>query len=131
MSNEKGNSEKIPERQLAALRYRQAGMSYRAIGRALGVSHVTAWQDVSAVIKRLNEDNLEEGAKVKAMELSRLDDALRAIYPAVLEGDLPAIDRMVKIMERRARYEGLDAPVKQAIEHSTPEPINFVLNKVE
>jgi transcriptional regulator len=122
----KGYTEMIPERQLKALRMRQSGLSYRAIGRALEISHVQAWKDVNAVIEQLQKDNLEEAKKVKAIEIARLDVALEAIWEKVEAGDPIAIDRMIKIMERRSRYEGLDAPTKQEIEVATPEPIKFV-----
>ena len=36
--------------------------------------------------------------------------ALNAIWPKVQSGDLKAIDRMLAIMARRARYKQLDAP---------------------
>jgi hypothetical protein len=91
---------------------RQSGMSYREIGRALNVSHVQAWNDVMSCIDELKKQCAEEAAKVKAIEIERLDTALKAIWPAVLEGDLGAIDRLIRIQDRRSRYEGLDAPIK-------------------
>ena len=46
------------------------------------------------------------------LELARLDVAQRAIWKKVVKGDLAAIDRLLKIMQRRAKLIGLDAPVK-------------------
>jgi len=36
----------------------------------------------------------------------------RALWPTALSGDLGAIDRLVRIMERRARLLGLDSRVE-------------------
>lgn len=110
--NHKGYSENIPERQLAALKLRQAGMTYRDIGERLEVSHVTAYNDVQTMLDRVNEETREEATKVRDLEVARLDNALRAIYTRVLQGDLKAIEVMLKIQDRRAKFQGLDAPTK-------------------
>ena len=51
--------------------------------------------------------------EVLKLELERLDAILLSIWKAISQGHLGAIDRAIKIMERRTRYLGLDAPVKQ------------------
>lgn len=127
----KGLEQMTPERRIRALKMRQSGMSYREIGRALNVSHVQAWKDVMSCIDELKEQCKEEAEKVKEIELERLDEALKAIWPSVLKGDLGAIDRLIRIQERRARFEGLDAPSRQEIETNIPEPIEFVLTPTD
>lgn len=51
----------------------------------------------------------EPADDLRRLELSRLDEALRAIWPKVKKGDLFAIDRYLKISERRAKLVGLDS----------------------
>jgi len=123
---EKGLVEQIPERQIQCLRLRQSGKSYRQIGEIVGVSYVTAYNDVHKALEVVKEKCFEEAKKVKAIEIARLDRALAAIWDEVEAGNLQAIDRLIKIQERRARFEGLDAPTKQEIDVATPEPIRFV-----
>ncbi|MGV7222960.1 MAG: hypothetical protein ACQ9MH_15700 [Nitrospinales bacterium] len=48
------------------------------------------------------------------MESERLDQLHRGCWDAAIGGDLYAIDRALKIMERRSKLFGLDAPNKIA-----------------
>lgn len=129
--NPKGQHAKLPERRREALELRKTGLSYREIGPMLGISHVQVFKDVKTEIARLNEDNKEAAAEVKKLELDRLDVALAAIWPGVEKGDLKAIGMLLRIQERRSRFEGLDIAAKQEIEHTAPEPISFVLKDNE
>ena len=90
----------------------KAGASYRTIGAKLGISEAQAHRDVQAGMAALRELELHEAADYRAMELERLDDALLAIYPHVKRGNHAAIDRMLRISERRSKLMGLDAPTK-------------------
>jgi hypothetical protein len=42
------------------------------------------------------------------MELERLDRLFAAVWPLAIAGDLAAVDRVLKIMARRAKMEGFD-----------------------
>lgn len=54
--------------------------------------------------------------KVRAMQVERLDTALRAIWPRVRDGDLKAIDRMLQIERTRARIMGTEAPTQVQVD---------------
>ena len=54
----------------------------------------------------------ETAPQVLTMELERLDSLWRTVYPEAKRGNLGAVDRSLRIMERRARLLGLDAPSK-------------------
>lgn len=60
---------------------------------------------------------------VRTLETTRIDAAIRAIWPDVMLGDLRAVDRLLKLMERRSRFLGLDAPTKQEVSGPDGEPI--------
>jgi hypothetical protein len=62
----------------------------------------------------LRETLQEPADEVRQLELLRLDRYLSAIAEKVDSGDLKAIDRALKIMERRSKLLGLDAPQKVA-----------------
>jgi len=47
---------------------------------------------------------------LRALELLRLDELLNALWDTAIAGDLKAVDRVLKVMERRAKLLGLDAP---------------------
>lgn len=105
------------ERAKKALELRKKGMRYEAIAQQLGYS--SRGNAHKAVMKELNllaKECLEEAAQVRDLELQRLDALYLKAWEAVEGGDLPAIDRCLRIMERRAKLLGLDAAEK--IEHS-------------
>lgn len=101
------------QKQAQALTLRKAGVSVTAIAETLGWnSHQAASKAISAALKRTIQEPADE---LRTLELARLDDMLKAIAPHVAAGNLTAIDRALKIQERRARLLGLDAPAKQDI----------------
>lgn len=118
----KGMTPERRERSAKALVLRKQGMTYAQIGRELGVSEVTAFNDVK---KALHEIIREPAEDVRQMELERLDEALLrlntelgAVVKARKDGDI-GLDRSVtaitritdsqlKIQERRARLLGLE-----------------------
>lgn len=100
----------VKEHQRRALELRLTGMSHRAIAEALGVSdHTTIGKRVNTALKEITREPAEA---VRDMELERLDRMLVAIWDKVAGGDVAALDRALKIQDRRARYLGLDAPTK-------------------
>lgn len=117
-----GNQQRKVEahtRQLHALELRKAGVTYEGIAKQLGYrSPEAAFQAVKAALK----STLQEPAEgVREMELKRLDDMLLAMWPQVKSGNQGAIDRCLRIQERRSRLLGLDAPTKIAPTDPTGE----------
>lgn len=128
------------ERRAQALKLRAAGMKYPDIAAQLGyASRGAAAQDVQ---RALLENVGEPAAELRALEVERLDmlwqTAMRVLagkHPTVSNGRvvmidgtpvpdvgpvLAAIDRLLKIQERRARLLGLDSPTKvELIDDST------------
>ena len=98
------------EREEEALKLRLGGLTYRVIGERMGISESGAYKAVIRALKRLNERIAEKAEEVRRMELERLDKMLRGLWPAALRGHQGAIDRVLRIMQRRAMYLGLDAP---------------------
>lgn len=112
-----GQKERIGERRKIALELRQAGVTYRDIATMLSAkgfecSFTTAYNDVKAALDELLKQTLESAEHIRTMELKRLDAAMKALWPKIAKGNEAAIDRMLRIQDRRARYLGLDAPAK-------------------
>lgn len=104
------------DKQIQALKLRQAGVSYEEIARSLGYRSASgAYNAVKSAIKKALREPADELRKI---EVTRLDTALFAIWPAVKRGDLFAIDRFLKLSERRAKLLGLDSKHEIAIEGS-------------
>ncbi len=103
------------EEQRKALELKIAGLPYATIGKQLGCSNKTAWKLVQDALADIPRAEAEE---VLDIELQRLEKLWLAAYPKARTGDLAAIHVALKIMERRAKYLGLDAPDK--VEDVTP-----------
>jgi hypothetical protein len=124
-------------RDAEAARLRTRGVAYDAIASQLGYASKGAAYD--GVHRALMAVVAEAGEDVRRIELERLDrmweSALaiaerfhvvvsngRVVYDGErpVEDDMPAlqaIDRLLRIQERRARLLGLDAPTKTEVRH--------------
>lgn len=92
-------------RQADALRLRKEGRTFEEIGAALGISRQAAHKAVSSALKAVTR---EPALELQALELERLDALTAAVWPAASSGDLPAVDRVLRLMERRAKLCALD-----------------------
>ena len=100
------------ERAKQALELRKGGASFPEIARALGYSGPAgAYQAVMSALRKTLKEPAEE---VRTLEVARLDAMLLALWPQVRQGNQGAIDKALKVEERRAKLLGLDAPAKIA-----------------
>lgn len=119
----------LAERRASALKLKIAGATYDAIARTLGYAHRgNAQRDVMAALAAITKEPAEQ---LKQLELERCDEMLLAIWPKVRRADLAAIDRALRIMERRAKYEGLDAPTRQTITVITEDMVDAEIHRLE
>jgi predicted transcriptional regulator len=96
----------LVERRTSALRLRKEGYSYRDIAKELGVSDDTARNDVLEGLNASRWIKDEEALEVREMAKARNHDAIKAIYDAVLDGDLGAIDRLIKLNDQLLNMVG-------------------------
>ena len=111
----KGRIEQAAARRLTALEMRKTGASYRTIATALKISHVQAGADIKTALAALATIESGLADDVRTLELARLDDMQLALATQVRQGNHSAIDRTLRIMERRSKYLGLDAPQRQEV----------------
>lgn len=122
------------ERDAEAARLRTRGLSYDAIGEQLGLDKGNAYRAVQRALQATVQEPAEE---LRQLELARLDDMWAAVLEVleakhftvsqgriVYYGDVPladdapvlaAVDRLLRIQERRAKLLGLDAPAKAEV----------------
>ena len=71
-------------------------------------------EDVDQAVGRVAQNNIgrtqTQLAFAAQLELDRMDAALKAIWPAVQDGNLQAMDRWLKLSAERRKMLGLDAP---------------------
>lgn len=106
-NNKKSKSAEITDRRRVVAANLKAGATYMDIAGALSVSVGTIANDVKELMKQWNESTTTDIEQYVSLELRRLDDATNSIWDKVRDGELPAIDRMLKIMDQRAKYLGL------------------------
>ena len=114
---------KVPKGMRAhmAFELRKAGASYELIAEKLNyASAKSAESSIRRVLaNKYQPDDVED---VVQIELARLDALQLIAWRRAKDGDLSAIDRILKIMERRAKYLGLDTTEPQnqgAVTHNT------------
>lgn len=100
------------ERRRQALDLRRGGMTYDQIARRMNLSTaMVAWRYVNDAIAQIPR---EEALATKAVELNKLDALELRLEKRLTDqpGDMKAYGMKLRCMERRARYLGLDAPVR-------------------
>lgn len=118
------NSAELAERRERVYAMRLTGKSLSYIAQAEGVSKTTVFNDIEAVIKAKTEVPAQQ---VREMELDRLDLLLDKLMPRVEQGDVQAIQTALKVMDRRAKFLGLDAPTKQDLTVHQADPMDTAL----
>lgn len=117
------------ERRAEALAMRKRGMTYKEIADALGYKSATT---VSSEIKKmLTEMPRENADQLRKIEVERMDQLLNAMWDKAMGGDGWAVDRCLKIMERRAKLLGLDAPIVTKVEVVTEDVIDSQIQQLE
>jgi hypothetical protein len=111
------------EQEQKAFELRMAGATYEQIGKALGMTSVGAFQIIRrGSIKRRTATN-EVVEQIRELELERLDAMQRTVWPKALKGDLLALDRVLTLMNTRAKYLGLHAPERKELSGPGGRPL--------
>ena len=99
----------------AALRLRSLGFSYQAIADQMGVTKATAYNRCQRALAAIPAEAVDEFRRLEGQRLDLLLE--KAMEKALSEekGALFAIDRVLAIMDRRAKLMGLDAPVRTEV----------------
>lgn len=102
------------EKEARVLSLRRQGITFDRIAQVLGYASASgAYNAYRRACLKIIYEEVEETRK---MEMDRLDNAQAKIMPAVNRGDLQAVHALIRIMERRAKLLGLDAPIKHEVE---------------
>jgi hypothetical protein len=115
-------------RQNDALSLRQSGKTFAEIAAKLGYSDHSGARN--AVMAALRENVAEPNAEMRALELSRLDALQSALWSSALGGKLGSVDRVLKLMERRAKILGLDAPPPKTAEGDLDDLIQREFDRI-
>lgn len=110
-----GEKETVADRRRKVLALRKLGLSVRQIAAELKTPRATIGNDLKTVMTELAEETRADAESSRALELERLDDMYRSLAKQIEKGDYQAIDRALRISQRRAALLGLDQPAVQSI----------------
>ncbi len=117
------HSQMSPPKVQSAIRRKEAvdlrieGKTYREIAQELGVTPTRARQLVAEALAAIEKDTAESAEELRRLELDRLDQLQSGLWEEAAAGNLKAVGAALKIMERRARLLGLDAPTRTENTH--------------
>ena len=126
-----GRRERAAETESKCWPLRIKGLSYQDIGRAVGVTAMGAMKACDRVLERLNKEDVENALKWRGLENARLNKLQERFWDMALAGNMQAADRVLRISERRAKLNGLDAPERKVLEGGKDNPITIVLSAVD
>ena len=107
----------LVDKERRVLELRRTGMTYVEIAKQVGYNGPgAAWK---ACQRALTKTLQEPAEAVRHFELERLDAFLTYLWQKIERGDTRAIDTALRVMDRRAKYLGIDAPVKAQVEVTT------------
>ncbi len=113
------------ERQRRALELRRSGRTLEDIARTLGYrQRAGAYKAIASALQRTLREPAEA---LRNLEMERLDRLQVALWPRAVQGDVKAVDAILRIMERRARLLGLDMPQRREVASPGGEPFTFAL----
>lgn len=96
------------DKQRQALELRKAGVGFDEIAQRLGYRGASgAYYAVKTALQKTIQQPANE---LREIEVARLDALLLGLWPEARKGNVAKIDRVLRIMQRRADLLGLDAP---------------------
>jgi hypothetical protein len=122
---------KTTENRRRALQLRVSGLTFDEISDVMGLGNRgAAYKLVNGALEDTRKEIREDAERYVAEDLHRIDRLMRAIWPMALGNtqtgtapDLKAIDRVEKLLARKSRMLGLDAPVRAELSGPGGAPI--------
>ena len=102
----------VSTERLDCLSMRAKGISYVEIASELKIPLDRARHYVSSALAVIRAKTKEKTEEVRELERMRLDKMYEKIEPGIQEGILENIETGLKIMARRAKLDGLEAPLE-------------------
>lgn len=95
-----------------AVELRQQGKTYREIAAELGVGQGTAYQYVVEAIAELALQRQQTADELIERDWAVTEILLEKALPIAAKGNDKAFEKVMALLERRAKYRGFDAPAK-------------------
>jgi Sigma-70, region 4 len=95
-----------------ALRLRSLGYTYRRIAEEMGCNVGTAYSRVQRALAQIPAEAVDE---YRSIQRQQMDDLMATYLPQALAGDYKSAELVMKLLDRRAKLEGIDAPAKHEV----------------
>jgi hypothetical protein len=107
------DAQDITDLRNACLDLRKSMLPFREIAQELGISEADARAHTAYALRALQDSETTHADLERRLMVEQIDDMIRAIRPQTVGLDdkepvLEAIDRMLKLMDRKAKLLGLD-----------------------
>lgn len=103
-------------RRANAIVLRLAGLDYDTIAQRLDYAdRAAAYKDIERALQANIAQQAQSADALREVELMRLDRLQAAAWQAATRGELRAIETVLKVIDRRCRILGMDAPIKADI----------------
>ena len=103
-----------------------------AIAEQLNVDRSTISRDIKHIEKQWQAEAVQDIAAAKGKDLERTERLIAALWEDARKGKWLATDRVLALMQHRAKLLGLEAPQKQDLnmQHVIREYIGIILEDV-
>jgi hypothetical protein len=98
------------ERENKVLELRTQSFTWRAIANEVG--YASGAGALKAYMRAIKRQQQEPAEAALFMELTRLDELQSTYWEPAIQGNMRAGEFVLRIMDRRAKFLGLDAPTK-------------------
>jgi hypothetical protein len=108
----------VLERRARVSALRLSGLRHQAeIAGQLGVDKATICRDFAALDAEYRERAASDIEREKGRDLERIEVMIHALWIHAELGHLKAIDRVIRLLERKAKLLGLDGPTRVGVAH--------------
>lgn len=127
----RGQDERGLETEARALDLRKRGYTFAEIGKQLGITMQGAHLAVHRALDKIASLGAEEARDLRRIELERLDRLQKALAPKANKGNAESARALLRVMDRRARLLGLDAPVKSDLNFNATGLAEFIASSFD
>ena len=96
----------VAERRTKAVRLAASGMDYTQIAQQLGYHDRSgAYKAIRGALAAQQAEPVDE---LRQLECERLDALQRSCWDSAIAGDIPSVDRVLRVIQARVKLLGLD-----------------------
>ena len=108
MSKKKAPEPDLLDKEARVVELRRAGVTWDVIAQRTGYANASgAYRAYQRAADRIIRPNIEE---LRDIEIERLDRMQAGVWGKAINGEVRAIDAVLRIIEKRSKLLGLDAP---------------------